>query len=74
MDYRQLLIERHCHAQAEPLDGQILDYMGLRNLEAMQAWRRKLNCNALGIDASAAQATTARTWLPASRGVRRKSA
>jgi hypothetical protein len=38
MSYRQILIERHRRAFCDTTEAEILDYMGLRNRDAVNAW------------------------------------
>lgn len=42
MTYRDALITRHRQILAAPQEPLVLDYLGLRNLESLQAWRKRL--------------------------------
>lgn len=45
MTYRDALITRHRQILAAPQEPLVLDYLGLRNLESLQAWRNRLRGN-----------------------------
>lgn len=47
MTYRDALITRHRQILAAPQEPLVLDYLGLRNLESLQAWRNRLRGNAV---------------------------
>jgi hypothetical protein len=42
MNYRAYLIDRKRIAMASPADAEVLDYMALRNLDSVAAWRKRM--------------------------------
>lgn len=41
MTYKQMLIQRYHSARCENTPRETLDYMGLRNVEALRDWQRR---------------------------------
>jgi hypothetical protein len=41
MTYREVLIHRHRQIMAAPPDAGVMDYLALRNRDALQAWRER---------------------------------
>lgn len=64
MNYRDILISLHDHQQTVPdvSEPQILDYMGLRNLEAREAWQNRLRGAAVAVPAQHSRTHPQSAW------------